>query len=72
MIINYYYYLMSEKIKNYSYDTFMTEFKLALICFPFFVSVWFNSENSDKLLDKCFPIKFIKNYLLYLNHFILV
>jgi len=32
--------------------------------------VWFNSEDSEKLLDKGFPIRFMKNLLAYYNHYL--
>ena len=32
----------------------MIDFKTSLCVFPFFVLVWFNSENRDNLLDKVF------------------
>ena len=38
--------------------------------FPFFVMVWFNSENQDTLLDKIFPIRFMKNLLKYYSYYI--
>jgi HAD superfamily hydrolase (TIGR01549 family) len=66
-IIKYYYKksLMYNKL-----DTAMNDFKLALCVFPFFVMVWFNSENRDNLLDKVFPINFMKNLLKYYKKFL--
>ena len=49
---------MYENIKDLIYD-----FKISLCIFPFFVMIWFNSENRDNLLDKIFPINFMKNTL---------
>jgi thiamine kinase-like enzyme len=65
LVLNYYYYIISEKITNYTRENFMNDFKTSLMIFPFVVSVWFNSENNDKLLDKVFPIRFMKNVLKY-------
>jgi HAD superfamily hydrolase (TIGR01509 family) len=65
LVLNYYYCVISEKITNYTREEFMQDFKTSLMIFPFVVCVWFNSEDSDKLLDKVFPIKFMKNLLKY-------
>ena len=37
--------------------------------YSFFVMIWFNSENRDNLLDKIFPIKFMKNTLKFYKNF---
>ena len=64
IVINYYYKLLNNNQKT-DYGIFLNDFKNALCIFPFFVCVWFNSEDSDKLLDPVFPIKFMKNLLKY-------
>ena len=69
IVIKYYYKLMSET-RKISWDEYMVDFKNALCIFPFFVCVWFNSEDSDKLLDPVFPIKFMKNLLKYYNYYL--
>ena len=69
IVINYYYNLLKEKL-SYSYDDYMKDLKNALCIFPFFVCVWFNSEDSDKLLDSVFPIRFLKNVLKYYDYFL--
>ena len=71
LVLNYYYCLISEKIKDYSYEAYMNDFKTNLCIFPFVVCVWFNSEDNDKLLDKCFPVRFMKNLLEYYNCFLM-
>ena len=67
IVLKYYY-----KLRNfdYSYDKYMEEFKISLQLFPFFVMVWFNSEDSDNLLDKTFPIRFMKNLLNYYEYYL--
>ena len=62
--------MVSEHRKNYSYSEYLKEFKLCLCIFPFFVCVWFNSEDSEKLLDKVFPMRFMKNLLMYYNYYL--
>ena len=69
-VLNYYYYSIIETGIEYTYETMMNEFKLNLRIFPFVVCVWFNSENNDKLLDKVFPIKFMRNMLSYYHAFL--
>jgi beta-phosphoglucomutase-like phosphatase (HAD superfamily)/dTDP-glucose pyrophosphorylase/thiamine kinase-like enzyme len=68
IVLNYYYKLQNES-HPISYETFMCDFKNALCIFPFFVCVWFNSEQYDKLLDRVFPIRFLKNLMQYYNHY---
>ena len=70
LVLNYYFKLMSEKRNDISFDILKKDFKNALCIFPFFVMVWFNSENQDKLIDKTFPIKFMRNVLKYYNYYL--
>lgn len=56
IVINYYYKLINNQNPFYTYETYLFELKLALCCFPFFVTIWFNSEDSDGLNDKTFPL----------------
>ena len=67
IIIKYYYKksIMYENIKD-----LLNDFKISLCIFPFFVMVWFNSENRDNLLDKVFPIRFMKNTLKFYKKFL--
>ena len=67
IIFKYYYKksIMYENIKDLLYD-----FKISLCIFPFFVMIWFNSENRDNLLDKIFPINFMKNTLKFYKKFL--
>ena len=67
-INGYYFSLVKSNYNNF--EEYMIDFKNSLCIFPFFVCVWFNSEDNDKLIDKNFPLTFMKNYLLYLNYFI--
>lgn len=69
IVIKYYYKLMIEQRKC-SYDEYLKDFRNALCIFPFFVCVWFNSEDNDKLLDPVFPIRFMKNLLKYYDYFL--
>jgi aminoglycoside/choline kinase family phosphotransferase len=60
LVLNYYFK------KSCLYDDFekmMFDFKVSLCIFPFFVCVWFNSENRETLLDKVFPLRYLKNVL---------
>jgi beta-phosphoglucomutase-like phosphatase (HAD superfamily) len=70
LVINFYYKLQNE-VHPISYEVYMNDFKNALCIFPFFVCVWFNSEENDKLLDPVFPIKFMKNLMKYYNHYLI-
>ncbi len=70
IVLNYYFKLMNEKKRTILFDDFKKDFKNSLCIFPFFVMVWFNSEDQDKLIDKIFPIKFMKNVLSYYNYYL--
>ena len=67
LVLNYYY---KKTIMYKNFQDFMFDFKLSLCAFPFFVMIWFNSENRDNLLDKVFPINFMKNTLKYYSYFL--
>jgi hypothetical protein len=67
LVLKYYYCIVNNNIKDYTYDEFMNDFKVCLGVFPLIVCVWFNSEDSDKLIDNVFPIKFMKNMLEYMK-----
>ena len=69
LCLKYYYSLLKEN-KNIPYENFIEDFKNSLCIFPFFVMVWFNSEDPDKLIDKLFPIKFMRNVLEYYKYYL--
>ena len=52
------------------YEDLLNDFKTSLCVFPFFVLIWFNSEKRDNLLDKVFPISFMKNVLKFYNKYL--
>ena len=60
---------IENKIKSKLSDLNI-DFKLSLCIFPFFVMIWFGSENRENLLDKVFPINFMKNTLKYYNKYL--
>lgn len=70
IVEQYYYQLLLETKIQYTIDEYLFDLKCALCAFPFFVCVWFNSEDSDKLLDKVFPVRFMKNLLLYYDYYL--
>ena len=63
-----YYFLKTNQYDDFS--SLLFDFKLSLCVFPFFVCVWFNSEMNENLLDKIFPIKFMRNLLKYYQQYI--
>ena len=69
-IVEKYYYELIKNQQKISYQKFLLDFKYSLCMFPFFVMIWFNSEDSDKLLDKVFPIRFMKNVLQYYDYYL--
>ena len=67
IIIKYYFY----KSKYYiNISDLLFDFKVALCIYPYFVMIWFGSENRELLIDKIFPIKFMKNVLKYYNKYL--
>ena len=69
IVYKYYYELVKNMYK--SYQNYKKDFINALQSFPFFVMVWFGSTDNDKLLDKSFPIRFMKNLLKYYNYYLI-
>ena len=67
IVLKYYFYV-SKMYSNF--DHLMFDFKLSLCVFPFFVIIWFNSENRETLLDKVFPIKYMKNVLKFYEKYL--
>ena len=65
-----YYKLYSETNSSYSYNQFEYDFNLSLCMFPFFVCIWFNSEEIDKLIDSTFPLRFIRNLEKYYQYYL--
>ena len=65
-----YYKLYSEKYPKYEYHQYEKEFNLSLCMFPFFVCVWFNSEDLDKLIDSTFPLRFLRNIEKYYKYYL--
>ena len=70
LVLLYYHKLQSQSRNNQSFEELINDFKTSLSLFPFIVCVWFNTESVDKLIDKTFPIKFMKKLLKYYNHFL--
>ena len=65
-VIAYYYMKIQDSNIKYHYDEYQQDIKNAICIFPFFVMIWFNTENPENLVDKNFPrifmIKLIKYY----------
>lgn len=70
MVINYYYKKSILYKSSVGKEKLIHDLKVSLCLFPFFVMVWFNSENRDNLLDKVFPITFMKNTLKFYNKYL--
>uniref|UniRef100_A0A6U2H9V3 Nucleotidyl transferase domain-containing protein n=1 Tax=Hemiselmis andersenii TaxID=464988 RepID=A0A6U2H9V3_HEMAN len=70
LVLDLYYRLSIDNNKHYTYEQYKFDVKCSLCCFPFFVCVWFNSEDASLLLDKSFPVKFLRRTLKYYDHFL--
>jgi len=70
LVLNYYFQLINEGKRKISREEYMRDFRNSICNFPFFVCIWFNSEESEKLLDKTFPIRFMKNLLKYYEYYL--
>jgi beta-phosphoglucomutase-like phosphatase (HAD superfamily)/choline kinase len=56
----YYVKLIEYGIITYDKSDYEEDFINASYYFPFFVAIWFGTMNEDELIDKNFPIEFIK------------
>lgn len=56
----YYIKLIDNGINNYSKSEYENDFKTASYYFPFFVAIWFGTMNEEELIDKNFPMQYIK------------
>lgn len=56
----YYIKLVDNGINNYSKNDYEEDFKTASYYFPFFVAIWFGTMNEEELIDKNFPLEYIK------------
>jgi beta-phosphoglucomutase-like phosphatase (HAD superfamily) len=68
IVINYYYLQIKDKNIYKDYSEYLKYVKLSFESFPFFVCIWFNTEDSNELIDKSFPLRFMKNYIKYLEY----
>jgi len=67
IILKYYFY----RSKYYTtINELLFDFKVSLCIFPFFVMIWFGSENRELLIDKIFPIQFMKKVLKYYDKYL--
>jgi hypothetical protein len=65
-----YWSLHKDAFPSAEYDEFMMDFKRSICSFAYFVMVWFNSEDKDKLVDSTFPVRFMTNLLKYYTYFV--
>jgi thiamine kinase-like enzyme len=56
----YYIKLVDNGINYYSKNDYEEDFKTASYYFPFFVAIWFGTMNEEELIDKNFPLEYIK------------
>ncbi len=64
----YYIKLIETGVINYSKMDFEKDFENASYYFPFFVAMWFGTISEDELIDKNFPVNFIKKlFNFYVN-----
>jgi len=64
----YYIQLIENGVINYSKMDFEKDFENASYYFPFFVAMWFGTISEDELIDKNFPVNFIKKlFNFYVN-----
>jgi beta-phosphoglucomutase-like phosphatase (HAD superfamily)/tRNA A-37 threonylcarbamoyl transferase component Bud32 len=66
--INYYYKILIANNISYDYDIYRNDIKNALCIFPFFVCIWFNTEDKNNLVDKNFPSIFMNKLIKYYNY----
>ncbi len=69
-IFKHYYYakLIEYGVVGYSYEEYENDFKAAAMYYPFFVAIWFGTTPEDDLIDKNFPLFFIKKLLHFFDY----
>ena len=54
-------------ITNYTKEQYNTDWKNAVIYYPFFVAIWFGTTPEDDLIDKNFPLFFIQRLFNFID-----
>ena len=67
-IIAYYYKKIQNSNIKYPYDEYQEDIRNAICIFPFFVMIWFNTENPENLVDKNFPRIFMTKLIKYYEY----
>lgn len=68
-VLIYYYNNLIKNNIEYDYNIYRYfDVRNALCLFPFFVMVWFNTENKDNLVDKNFPMRFMNKLIKYYEY----
>lgn len=67
LFINYYYIKINNYINTYTIEQYKQDIKDSICYFPFFVSIWFGTVPDDELIDKNFPLLFIKKLFMFLE-----
>jgi hypothetical protein len=56
----YYIKLIENGVIDYTMENYNKDFNDAICYFPFFVAIWFGTVDEDELIDKNFPLEYIK------------
>lgn len=67
-IIEYYYDIIRKNDIEYDFKDYKRDVKNSLSIFPFFVMIWFNTEDIHNLVDKNFPKRFMNKLIKYYEY----
>ena len=63
----YYHKLMEHGVTEYPWRQYEQDFRKAVGYFPLLVAMWFGSCDNEDLIDKDFPVEFIRKYNAFLD-----
>jgi beta-phosphoglucomutase-like phosphatase (HAD superfamily) len=67
LLIQYYFQKIIEQGIKYKKKDFERDVILSTCFFPMVVCIWFGTVNTDELIDKNFPFRFVSKFLNFLN-----
>lgn len=61
---------INKTIYVYSREEYYEDITLSICYFPMLVAIWFGTIDSENLIDKNFPLVFIKKFIFFLNNYV--
>jgi HAD superfamily hydrolase (TIGR01509 family) len=67
LLKTYYANIVENGSIHYSWSEFIQDVEDATFYFPLFVMIWFGTVNTDELIDKEFPARFIQRFIAFIG-----